>query len=136
MYPVATLSRNYKSHCTLGELVLPSGAGLKTLELPWLDNKSNVSCIPEGVHLVKWLERSASGKYKRVWHIQDVPNRTAILMHNGNLIRHTQGCPLIGLYHGRLNDQTAVLSSGAGLNKMRAELSGKDFVLIITSNEK
>ena len=125
------LLRDYKKSCTLGEAILPSGKIIKTLERPWLNNQPNVSCIPDGVYLCKWLERSASGKYKRCWHVQGVDGRSGILWHSGNLVRHTLGCILPGMRHGWLLNQRAVLSSGAGMNAMREELSEQDFALVI-----
>ena len=133
MYPVATLHREYKNDCALGTFILPSGEPLKTIERPWLDNRNNVSCYPEGTYLVKWLERSASGKYRRVWHVLNVPGRLGILLHQGNLASHSQGCTIIGSQHGVLGGLPAVLGSKSGLNKMRRELGEKDFILVVTS---
>lgn len=135
MYLDVTLNREYKKESTLGELLLPSGRVLKTIERPWVDNKANISCIPEGIYLVKWLNRSASGKYKRVWHVQNVIGRSGILFHSGNFVRHSLGCILPGLKSGKMSGVDAVLSSKAALNKMRSELSGKDFILFVTSNK-
>lgn len=129
MYPVVILDRNYKKGGTLGKLILPSGFTICSLERPWLNNKTNVSCIPEGIYHCKWIERSASGKYKKVWHVQNVPGRSGILFHVGNYIRHTLGCILPGMRHNNLS----VGYSLTGLNKMRKELSGKDFTLLIIS---
>lgn len=131
MLPVVTLLRDYKSNATLGTVLLPSGKVIKSIERPWLGNQSNISCYPEGVYLAKWIDRSASGKYKRIWHVQNVPNRTGILWHVGNLVRHSKGCTLVGLRHGRLGGLPAVLSSGTGLNVMRRELEGQDFLLVV-----
>lgn len=133
MFPVVTLLRDYKTDCALGTILLPSGKVLKSIERPWLNNQPNISCYPEGAFLAKWIERSASGKYKRVWHIQDVPGRSGILWHVGNLVRHSRGCTLPGLKHGKLGGLPAVLSSGAGLNAMRRELEGQDFILVVAS---
>lgn len=133
MLPIVHLKREYKKSATLGSLIFPSGLVLKTIERPWLNNKRKVSCYPEGVYIVKYLPRSASGKYKRVWHVQNVPNRSGILFHGGNLVKHSLGCTIVGLKHGWLGKLLAVLSSKIGLDKMRNELEGKDFILIVTS---
>jgi hypothetical protein len=133
MYPVVILHRQYKTDCTLATFTLPSGKQLKTIERPWLDNRANISCYPEGVYMAKWLARSGSGKYKRVWHVIDVPNRSGILWHRGNLVRHSRGCTIVGSRHGSLGGLPAVLGSKTGLNKMRRELAGKDFILVVTS---
>lgn len=131
MFLVATLLRNYKENCTLGTLILPSGTVLKTIERPWLNNRTNISCFPEGIYFVKYLPRSGSGKYKRVWHVQNVPGRSGILFHNGNLVRHSKGCTIVGMKHGSLGGLPAVLSSAIGLNVMRRELNKRDFILIV-----
>lgn len=133
MMKVVTLLRDYRTGCALGTAILPSGKVIKTIERPWLNNKSNISCYPEGVYIAKWLERSGSGKYKRVWHVQNVPKRSGILWHKGNLVRHSLGCTLPGLKHGKLGGFPAVLSSGAALNAMRRELEGQDFILVVAS---
>ena len=133
MFPVVILHRSYKAGHTFGTVVLPSGKVIKTLELPWLNNASNISCYPEGLYLAKWIDRSVSGKYKRVWHIQNVTGSQGILWHTGNLLRHTKGCTLPGMRQGRLGGKTAVLSSLQALNIMRRELGGEDFILYVMS---
>ena len=64
-----------------------------TLELPWKDNEPQISCIPIGDYKVvkRW-----SNKYKFHFHIQDVENRSFILIHAGNFHTHTKGCILVG----------------------------------------
>lgn len=64
-----------------------------TLELPWLDNKARVSCIPKNTYNV---EKRSSTKYKHHFHVLNVPNRSWILVHNGNYNWHTKGCILVG----------------------------------------
>jgi hypothetical protein len=117
-------------------VILPSGKVIKSIERPWLNNQANISCYPEGVYVAKWIDRSASGKYKRVWHVQNVPRRTGILWHVGNLVRHSKGCTLPGMRYGQLGGLPAVLASGAGLNLMRRELEGQDFILVVASLPK
>lgn len=132
MLPIVILLRTYKSDCTLGDVILPSGKVIKSIERPWLDNRANISCYPEGSYRVNWLARSGSGKYKRVWHVQDVPGRSGILWHSANLVRQLRGCTAPGMKHGTLGGVPAVLSSRAGLNVMRRELEEKDFLLVVT----
>ena len=64
-----------------------------TLENPWLENKVNISCIPEGEYSCDEFD---GNKYKGVIEITDVVDRTAILFHAGNYPRETQGCILVG----------------------------------------
>ena len=64
-----------------------------SLELPNKDNKRRVSCIPEGKYVGKRHESVKHGD--SIW-IQDVPNRSEILIHKGNYYTDILGCILIG----------------------------------------
>ena len=68
---------------------------LQTIELPWKDNKPNISCIPKGVYnYVKWY----SPTFKTtVIRILNVPDRTNILIHPANFVRELRGCIAPGL---------------------------------------
>lgn len=78
--------------CTLGRLTY---GDLKcfTLELPWLDNQRNISCIPAGIYVYTTYD---SPKHGRVLFLHDVPNRSFIEIHAGNFTRQIQGCILVG----------------------------------------
>lgn len=81
------LSRQYKENETLGVFYVMDGyKQLYTclcLELPWLNNEHNVSCIPEGTYdVIKYSDT----KHKDCFWIQDVPDRTGILIHLGNFV--------------------------------------------------
>lgn len=82
---------------TLGKLYLNGNFYGHTLELAWLDNKKNVSCIPKGVYdVIKGNpEESSSYKYQHLL-IENVPNRNFILFHIGNYPKDTKGCILLG----------------------------------------
>lgn len=64
-----------------------------TLELPWLDNKREISCIPVGEYSCK---KRHSQRYEDHFHILNVPNRSYILIHHGNYYKDTLGCILPG----------------------------------------
>lgn len=89
---------------TLGEMYIKEGDAeifrCKTLELPWRDNKRNVSSIPPGTYTVKkrWTE-----KHKNHFHILNVAGRSSILIHSGNFFNHTLGCILVGNEHADIN---------------------------------
>lgn len=94
----AFLIRSYYEKCTVGVFVAVGEDGntlmeCSMLELPWLDNRSRESCIPEGIYRVK--QRTTS-KFGRHYHIQDVPARSFILQHPGNYTRQILGCQLPG----------------------------------------
>lgn len=64
-----------------------------TLELPDLNNTKQKSNIPKGKYKVK---KRTSPKYGQHFHIQNVPNRDMILIHNGNYHTQILGCVLVG----------------------------------------
>ena len=74
-----------------------------TLENPYINNKRNISCIPEGQYKVRLrlARESASRDYLHLL-VQDVPNRDWILFHRGNTAKDTSGCILVG--NGREQD--------------------------------
>lgn len=97
-----------------------------TLELPWKDNKTNISCIPTGKYnCVPY----SSEKYQGVFQIQDVPNRDAILIHIGNYPKDTHGCILPGL--DVLPTQPMVNESANALILIKQITDYKPFVLEI-----
>jgi hypothetical protein len=125
----AFLIRNIQtSTYTLGCLIV-DGTMFRTIERPWLDNKQNVSCIPTGKYEADFLPRSGSGKYRNVYHVKEVPGRSGILIHNGNLVSHSRGCIIIGSRTGMLGGQPAVLSSRPALRKLNALLQGESIIL-------
>ncbi len=99
-----------------------------TLEEPWKENKRQISCIPEG----KYVCQPHSGfKFENVWEITNVPSRSAVLIHSGNTTDDIEGCILVGMEHGILNNKEAVLRSKEALLKLRKENLGKKFNLTI-----
>jgi len=66
-----------------------------TLELPWNDNTPNISCIPVGRYTAAIDKNVTIGK-EYVIRLQDVPNRTGILIHVGNYTNEIAGCILVG----------------------------------------
>lgn len=82
---------------TLGVLTIYDENGVYfsccTLELPWLDNKQQVSCIPTGKYTVV---RRRSQKYGVHLHITNVEGRKWILFHHGNYHYQIRGCVLVG----------------------------------------
>ena len=120
---------------TLGFLYTP-GFSCYMLELPWKNNQVNVSCIPVGTYVVKIKK---SPKYGVVYWITDVPGRTFIYQHAGNLAgdvsmgfkTDTEGCQLFGRYYGVLQNQRAILNSRFTMNNFMKFTNGKDYLLTI-----
>lgn len=125
------LSRGYvKDDVTLGmlEILGVDHEPFYTLELPWKNNQSNISSIPSGTY--KCLPHKYKGKFVS-WHLQNVPGREAILIHVGNTVADIQGCILVGLSHGELNDHRAVLSSAKAIERLKILLGDESFTLTI-----
>lgn len=104
---------------TFGVLVIDNKPVCVTCEDPWNNNQRQISCIPTGVYdCVKFN----GSKYKNVWQVLNVPNRDAILIHNGNDIRDTQGCILVGQGFFQYEGNPAITNSRATLDLLRATL--------------
>jgi hypothetical protein len=106
---------------TLGALVIYDGVDkvfeCVTLELPWKGNKTNVSCIPKGVYNVVHRE---STKYGDHLHIEDVNDRSYILIHVANYVSQLKGCIALGKRFADINGDDAldVVSSRNTLKKL------------------
>lgn len=101
----AKLTRTYQGSNTLGQIEVFNEDDevietLYTLELPWKGNKRRVSCIPIGVYTVK---KHNSPKFGSCFWIQNVPNRSEILIHPANYTRQLLGCIAVGLDHADIN---------------------------------
>ena len=78
---VLWLSRTYFPEGTNGKLECEGKFICNTIELPWKNNETKVSCIPEGKYFIK---KRYSPKLQ--WHLEvlDVKNRSLILFHPAN----------------------------------------------------
>lgn len=98
-----------------------------TLEDPPNNNRIGVSCIPRGLYE---CEPHSGTRFQNVWMLQNVPGRSAILIHSGNTIDHTRGCILVGMGLGKIEGRDAIINSEMALNKLRKYLP-KNFTLEI-----
>ncbi|CCH49594.1 DUF5675 family protein [Pseudodesulfovibrio piezophilus] len=94
---------------TFGVLRLEGRAYCVTLEPPDRDNMANMSCIPAGHYMCRLVE---SPRFGRTFEVMNVPGRSHILLHPGNVVGDTRGCVLLGREFGRLRGDRAVLNSG------------------------
>jgi hypothetical protein len=92
---------------TLGALCFDGHPRLVTLEDPWRDNESNISCIPEGIYTIR---RLISSKFGETFGVDNVPARSLIRFHWGNTTDETEGCILVGLKYGEEARPTIVQS--------------------------
>tara|TARA_R110000850_G_C9718902_1_gene442036 strand:- start:206 stop:619 length:414 start_codon:yes stop_codon:yes gene_type:complete len=126
----ATLERFcYSPAATFGELVTPEGQCFATVERPWLNNQTDISCIPVGEYLCRPAFYNAAG-YDAI-KVLDVTGRTDILMHVGNFARNSNGCILINTRHGAMNQEWCGLASKDAFSLLMAELGNTHFKLII-----
>ncbi len=136
----ATLVRSKSTdEGTFGTITIKNGSSeitLKTLELPWKENKTQVSCIPTGSYTCKITN---SPKFGKVYNVQNVKDRSNILIHAGNVAGDTSkgyksdvlGCILVGLNNGELDNQKGVLNSKQALATLDAFTGGKPLELTI-----
>ena len=93
MLPI-TLTRFHSTPLeTLGVLKLSNHILAYTLELPWKQNKRNISCIPFGTYEII---RHSSPRHGFSFWLQNVPKRSEILIHAGNFTKDIRGCILVG----------------------------------------
>jgi hypothetical protein len=87
---VLILSRTYFPDGTNGKLECGGKLICFTIELPWKNNETKVSCIPEGKYFIK---KQYSKKHQ--WHLEvlEVKNRNLILFHPANnALQELKGC--------------------------------------------
>ncbi len=115
--------------CTIGRMSYGHFRCL-TLELPWLLNKRNVSCIPSGNYTsVKY----DSPKHGSVLLLQSVRNRSFIEIHAGNFTYQIEGCILVGDSLKYLDGDTVldVTNSKNTLAKLLASVPNEVEVAIV-----
>jgi hypothetical protein len=131
----------YLPDVTLGTLHVGT-LKLATLEEPWTPNpfgpggqrregRKRESCVPDGRYE---LRPHNTAKHPECWALHNpelgvwhglVPpgtpfGRSAILIHTGNTTLDIEGCLLVGLRHGRIEEYAAVLESRAAMAQLRA----------------
>lgn len=115
----AILTRKYSPDKTIGQLKFVSDIHIitiDTLERPWLDNKHEVSCIPEGIYKCFWSHMTSHNVDH--YELENVKDRTAIFIHRGLKVTDSLGC---------------ILSSPNGINLLESSMKKEHFVLTIKS---
>lgn len=123
------IKRNsHLKEATLGTLTIE---GVKTDPIYTLENPKRAtdkdSRIPAGVYKCKPYSGT---KYRDVYIVLDVPNRSAILLHWGNFERDTEGCVLLGNKF-TLKPEHAVLESKRCFERFRSLIGKNEFTLEI-----
>lgn len=96
----------------------------QSLELGWLNNQRNISCIPAGKYELK-LEWSPRFQ-KDLWEIYGVPNRSECKFHAANYVSQLNGCIALGRTRGDINADGIldVTSSRATMRKFHNAMDG------------
>lgn len=133
----ALLTRDQASdEGTFGTFMSDSSFFCHTGELPWRENESNFSCIPEGTYLCTYR---ASEKHGDCYHVEGVSGRTAIEIHSANFVGDATkgfkcqllGCIALGLGVGSLDGQKALISSVMARTLLEQDMNGESFELKI-----
>ena len=114
---VISITRTYFPDGTNGKLECEGKFICKTIELPWKNNETKVSCISEGKYFIK---KRYSKKFQ--WHIEvvDVKNRSFILFHPANNAqKELNGC---------IAPVTKLSGPGLGLQSQQAFAKLKNLV--------
>ena len=114
---------------TLGELAVDGVCHepIYTLENPKRATDKD-SRIPAGTYLCRPFN---GHKYKDVYEVTNVPNRSSILFHWGNTEKDTLGCILLGNKLGKIGNEPAVLESKKCFERFRSLIGKNSFTLTI-----
>lgn len=115
---------------TFGTITDETGTVICVTCEPPEGNNGPDTCIPTGTYTVIPHNSPA---HPNTWEISDVPNRTAILIHDGNTEEDTLGCVIVGDRLGTVDDLPAVLDSRLTLAALHNELP-PTFMLVIQEN--
>ena len=98
-----------------------------TVERPWLDNASNVSCIPTGIYDCRM---TYSPRFRTMlYELAGVPGRFACRIHPANLAMQLNGCIALGEKRGYMDGVKAVLVSRPAVRAFEAALGRQPFRL-------
>lgn len=124
---IVIVRRAYMPDYTYGTLLFGEDS-YHTLELPWLDNHPDHSCIPPG-------------EYGGIYHtkedgahcilLEGVNGRSLIEIHAGNTVNNTKGCILVGRGASLSLSTCTVLESQDALNLLIRAI-GEDFPVKVT----
>jgi len=108
---------------TFGVLTIDAAVFCVTLEPPDMENEQDISSIPAQQYI---CERVNSPRYGETFEIKNVPGRSHVLFHPGNVVEHTRGCILVAEHFGKLQGDRAVLNSGRTFRLFMEELKYED----------
>lgn len=122
----------------VGKLIITEGSEVifncDTLELPYISNKRNISCIPQGEYTVKI---TYSNSYNQeMYEVLGVPGRAGIRIHPANFVNELRGCIAIGKNYTDINKDGKVdlLNSKKTYEAFMEVMNKRNFILNIKRN--
>lgn len=116
-----------RKSCTIGTLEVGKFKCF-TLELPWLNNARNISCIPAGTYKATKYSSPTQGD---VILLHGVPDRSYVEIHVGNFTKNTNGCILVGSSITHV-DSDGVPDVGSSKSTMRKLLENTPYQMTVT----
>lgn len=104
------------SEGTFGILKINKSIFCATLEPRDEENQVNISSIPAQQYIIKPYNSPTHGP---TWRVENVPNRSYILFHAGNVVAHTAGCIILGEATGKLRTERQLVNSGNTFNQFK-----------------
>jgi len=102
-----------------------------TVERPWLNNTPQQSCIPVGTYQCK---RVQSPRFGDTFEVTNVPGRSHILFHAGNVAADSLGCILVGHGFDAVKGEDGIVGSKKEFAEFLAKQGkGKAFTLHIVT---
>jgi len=120
---------------TFGVLKINKAVFCVTLEPHDEENAPFVSSIPAQQYLCK---RVVSPKFGETFEIMNVPNRSDVLFHAGNVKGDTSGCILLGEHFGKLRadtDKRGILNSGITMQEFLRKARGYNVIHLTIREE-
>jgi hypothetical protein len=115
---------------TLGIILINGIIRFFSMELPWKNNENNISCIPCGTYPI--AQYFSPHREEKCFLISNVPNRSGIEIHNGNIAANINGCIAVGSNFGFIGKDRAVLNSRNTLKILLTEIIQPTMVEIVS----
>ena len=107
---------------TFGAFIFDNGIpALVTLERQWKDNRRSIknvrhgSCIPAGWYECEFYHHPTWGA---TWIVNDVPDRSEIMIHPANYVSQLEGCIAPGMSYGIVKGHYGIISSRIARDKI------------------
>lgn len=114
-YRVITIEIDHEYENATKSKVYVKNHEFDAIELPWRNNKRNISRIPRGVYAYSKIFRASNSK-PAIW-LRDVKDRSEILIHQGTKPEHSKGCIVMPEY-----------------NKLHEIMQEKGFIVLLNKN--